>query len=47
MPATWTKGADGDPVVLTAPDGTPVLLAPGTTWVELVPTGGGTVAVVP
>ena len=47
VPATWSKGADGDPVVLTAPDGTPVLLAPGTTWVELVPTGGGTVAVVP
>ena len=47
VPATWSKGAEGDPVVLTAPDGTPVLLAPGTTWVELVPTDGGTVTVVP
>ena len=47
VPITWSKGADGDPVVLTAPDGSPVLLAPGTTWVELVPTGSGSVAVVP
>ncbi len=44
---TWSKGADADPVVLTAADGSPVLLAPGTTWVELVPTGSGSVATVP
>ena len=43
VPVTWSKGADGDPVVLTAPDGSPALLAPGTTWVELVPAGTGSV----
>ncbi|MEI4273648.1 DUF3048 domain-containing protein [Klenkia sp. LSe6-5] len=47
VPITWTKGAEGDAIALTAPDGSPVLLAPGTTWVELVPTGSGTVTVVP
>ncbi|SCX49043.1 Protein of unknown function [Klenkia marina] len=47
VPITWTKGGDGDPVTLAAPDGSPVLLAPGTTWVELVPTGSGAVTVVP
>jgi len=29
---------------LTGADGAPVTLAPGTTWVELVPNGGGAVA---
>ncbi|SDO57324.1 Protein of unknown function [Klenkia soli] len=47
VPITWTKGAEGDPIALVAPDGSPVLLAPGTTWVELVPTGSGSVTVVP
>jgi hypothetical protein len=42
--ATWSKASVGDPVVLAAPDGSPVLLAPGTTWVELVPNGSGAVA---
>ena len=41
--ATWSKASIGDPVVLAAPDGSPVLLAPGTTWVELVPNGSGAV----
>jgi hypothetical protein len=45
LPATWTKNSPGEPVRLTAPDGSPVLLAPGNTWVELVPTSRGTVAV--
>ncbi|WP_347057338.1 DUF3048 domain-containing protein [Blastococcus sp. HT6-30] len=33
------------PVALTAPDGSPVPLAPGTTWVELVPNRTGSVTV--
>jgi hypothetical protein len=41
--ATWTKNALTDPVVLTGTDGLPLLLAPGNTWVELVPTGTGSV----
>jgi hypothetical protein len=42
--ATWSKGSVTDPVVLTGPDGAPVRLAAGTTWIELVPnrTGGVT-----
>ena len=35
--ATWTKASDADPVVLTTADGTPLTLAPGNTWVELMP----------
>ena len=31
-------------MTLTGADGEPVTLAPGTTWVELVPNGGGAVA---
>jgi hypothetical protein len=42
--ATWTKGSVGDPVVLRQEDGDPVTLAPGTTWIELVPNRGGAVA---
>jgi hypothetical protein len=41
IPVTWSKGSDSEPVVLTTADGKPVLLAPGTTWVELVPGGSG------
>lgn len=37
---TWSKGSDGEPVALTAGDGSPILLAPGNVWVELVPTSG-------
>jgi hypothetical protein len=43
--ATWMKTSVFDPVVLTGADGTPVRLAPGSTWVELVPAGSGTVTV--
>ncbi|MBU4214694.1 MAG: DUF3048 domain-containing protein [Actinobacteria bacterium] len=43
--ATWTKGAELDPVTLTAADGATIALAPGNTWVELVPTDGGAVAI--
>jgi hypothetical protein len=41
--ATWTKNSVGEPVVVTAGDGQPVLLAPGNTWVELVPNRTGSV----
>jgi hypothetical protein len=44
LPATWTKNSPGEPVALTGPDGQPVLLAPGNTWVELVPLRTGSVA---
>ena len=43
--ATWRKSDVGTPVELTTADGQPVLVAPGTTWVELVPNGTGSVAV--
>ncbi len=42
--ATWSKPGTDDRVTLTGADGEPVTLAPGTTWVELVPNGGGAVA---
>jgi len=38
LAATWTKNWAGEPVALTGADGQPVLLAPGNTWVELLPT---------
>ncbi|MGY2078193.1 DUF3048 domain-containing protein [Blastococcus sp. SYSU DS0828] len=38
--ATWSKPAIGDRVQLTDPDGDPVTLTPGSTWVELVPNSG-------
>ncbi|MGY1632250.1 DUF3048 domain-containing protein [Geodermatophilus sp. SYSU D01186] len=44
--ATWSKSGTGDRVSLTGADGDPVQLAPGNTWVELVPNGGGAVAAV-
>jgi len=37
---TWSKADAGSPVVLTADDGSPLRLAPGSTWVELVPNEG-------
>lgn len=39
--ATWSKEAVDAPLVLTGADGAPVRLEPGTTWIELVPTGSG------
>jgi hypothetical protein len=44
LAATWSKAGAGDPVVLTGPNGLPVRLAAGTTWVELVPNSTGAVA---
>lgn len=43
MQATWSKASDGERVVLTDVHGGPILLAPGSTWVELVPNGTGAV----
>ena len=43
LAVTWTKNAPGEPVSLTTPDGQPVRLARGTTWVELVPNRTGSV----
>lgn len=37
---TWSKAAQDQPIVLTAEDGTVLPLAPGNTWVELVPDSG-------
>ena len=42
--ATWSKESVGAPLRLTSDD-EPVLLAPGKTWVELVPNGTGAVTV--
>lgn len=44
---TWTKTSRDAPIQLTNTYGTPVYLAPGNTWVELVPNArGGSVTVV-
>jgi Protein of unknown function (DUF3048) N-terminal domain/Protein of unknown function (DUF3048) C-terminal domain len=43
--ATWTKGGVDDPITLTGADGQPIRLAPGNTWIELVPNGSGSVSV--
>lgn len=39
--ARWTKGKVDEPITLVDADGEPVLLAPGNTWVELMPTNEG------
>ena len=43
--ATWSKASVTAPVVLTGADGQPLRLAPGNTWIELVPKGTGSVTV--
>ena len=43
--ATWRKTAPDAPLQLFAADGSPVLLAPGNTWVELIPAGKGSLTV--
>jgi len=45
IPVTWKKTAVDAPMRLFLADGTPALLAPGNTWVELVPKGSSTVDV--
>jgi hypothetical protein len=42
--ATWTKPSGGALLALTGVDGKPITLAPGNTWIELVPNGSGAVA---
>ncbi len=42
---TWTKADRDSPLVLTGPDGAVATLAPGNTWVELVPLGTGSYTV--
>jgi hypothetical protein len=37
---TWSKADEGAPIVLTADDGSTLRLAPGNTWIELVPSEG-------
>lgn len=41
---TWSKADTDAPVVLKGPDGADIRLAPGSTWIELVPNGSGAVA---
>ncbi|MDR2566478.1 MAG: DUF3048 domain-containing protein [Bifidobacteriaceae bacterium] len=38
----WSKASERDPLVLRTPDGAEAKLAPGVTWIELVPSGEGT-----
>jgi len=45
MPVTWVKNSVTDRLALLGPDGNPVRLAAGNTWVELVPNQGGAVTV--
>ncbi|GAA3818542.1 hypothetical protein CSO01_28990 [Cellulomonas soli] len=42
---TWSKASTDALLVLTGPDGQPVSLAPGATWIELVPTSSGSITV--
>ncbi|WP_372595390.1 DUF3048 domain-containing protein [Actinotalea sp.] len=42
---TWRKSATDEPLQLFDADGSPLLLAPGATWVELVPQGTGSFTV--
>ncbi|MCC2335568.1 DUF3048 domain-containing protein [Cellulomonas wangsupingiae] len=43
--ARWQKDAQDQPMRLFLPDGSDATLAPGNTWVELVPAGSGTLTV--
>ncbi|PFG40354.1 Protein of unknown function (DUF3048) [Georgenia soli] len=43
--ATWSKAGAREPLVLKDKDGREVELAPGSTWIELVPTAGGSVTI--
>jgi len=40
IPILWSKADRTSPYVLTTTDGKPVTLAPGKTWIELIPNGG-------
>ena len=43
--ATWRKAAQDQPMQLVGADGSDILLAPGNTWVELVPQGSGSLTI--
>src|SRR3954447_431467 len=45
LPVTWVKNSPAERLVLLDAAGNPVRLAPGNTWVELVPNGSGAVTV--
>jgi hypothetical protein len=45
VPVRWQKDSRDAPMQLVTADGAPALLAPGTTWVELVPAGTGSLSV--
>lgn len=40
IPILWSKADRTSPYVITTTDGTPVTLAAGKTWIELIPNGG-------
>ncbi|WP_051639749.1 DUF3048 domain-containing protein [Cellulomonas sp. URHE0023] len=43
VPVRWAKGSVGEVLTLATADGAPATLAPGVTWIELVPVGSGSV----
>lgn len=45
--ATWSKGSAIDPIHLVDDQGVAIRLAPGNTWIELVPTAGAVQIVAP
>ena len=45
--ATWSKAGQADPIRLTDDNGVTIRLAPGNSWIELVPNGTGSVELVP
>ena len=45
--ASWSKGSATDPIHLVDGTGAPVHLAPGNTWIELVPSAGSVSFVAP
>lgn len=47
MPATWFKDGPAAPIRLADAAGATIELAPGNTWIELVPADGGSVELVP
>ena len=45
IPVKWSKGAQDQPMVVTLADGSPAVLAPGNTWIEMVPKETGSYTV--
>jgi len=44
VPARWAKNAPTEPLRLTGPDGAPLPIPQGRTWIALLPTGGALAA---